>query len=70
MVRYLDFVIIKNGEPLRITWNVGLALEITYNRNHEPLRIGGCGFNAGANTVEHLAWKIFGNVEALSHRSI
>jgi hypothetical protein len=43
---------------------------MTYNRNYESLRIDGCGLNAEESVVEDLAWRLFGNVEAVKRRDI
>lgn len=35
--RFFDVYIIRNNEPRRITYTVGEATGLTYNRNHEAL---------------------------------
>lgn len=70
MSRMIDLYVMKNNRPLRITWTVARALDMRYNRKHEALHIGGCGFDVAHDTVSNLAWRIFGNADALSYQWI
>jgi len=36
MMRYLDIYVVKDNEPLRITWDVAKVIEASYNRNASP----------------------------------
>ncbi|AWI08325.1 hypothetical protein [Ereboglobus luteus] len=67
MSRFVDLYVVKNGRPLRITWTVATALAMRYNRKHESLHVGGCGFDAAHSVVYDLAWALFGDANALSH---
>ena len=45
MMRVIDLYVIRENEPLRITWHVCNVLGSTYNRKHEGLRMDGCGMD-------------------------
>ncbi|MDR1282999.1 MAG: hypothetical protein LBK99_19580 [Opitutaceae bacterium] len=68
MTRWIDCYTIVGNAPIRITWNVAKALDIPYDHKVEGLRIGGCGQDAGGAVTSHLAWKLFGNNDALRHK--
>ncbi|WP_084442087.1 hypothetical protein OH491_19600 [Termitidicoccus mucosus] len=67
MTRYIDLYAMKDNHPMRITWNVAKALDRCYDRRREAIRIGGCGFDVGHDTVHHLAWLLFNDCDALTH---
>jgi len=68
MSRLLDVYCIKDNKPLRLTWNVAVALERTYDRRKEALRVSGAGEDVGFATVYHLSHTLFGDGYALQHR--
>ena len=68
MTRWLDLYVIKNGEPLRLTWSAAKALGYTYDRKREALKIGGCGMDMGFAVVYDLAAVVCGKSSDLSHR--
>lgn len=51
MTRWLDLYVIRDGEPLRMTWSVANALGWTYDRKREALKVGGCGMDMGFHAV-------------------
>ena len=69
MTRYIDlYVVSAERLPLRITWSVATALERTYDRRQEALRISGAGEDVGFAAVYHLSHTLFGDGYALKHR--
>lgn len=67
MSRFVDLFVVKNNRPLRITWNAAKALATRYDRKHEAIYVGGCGFCAAHAVVTDLAWHLFGNADALDY---
>lgn len=59
MMRAIDVYIIENGEPSRITWQVGKACGYAYNRKHEALTVNGCGMDMGFAVVNDLGYYLF-----------
>jgi hypothetical protein len=55
MSRVLQLVKMTPDGPYYLGWNVSTALGIPYDKKHEGLRIGGCGFDAGHEAVYSLA---------------
>lgn len=51
MSRDIDVVLIKDNEPLRITYTASEATGITYDRKAEALKVGGCGMDMGFHVV-------------------
>jgi len=54
MMRVIDLRVIRDNEPLRITWSVAQALGYPYNEKHEGLRVDGCGMDMGFHAVYNL----------------
>ena len=54
MTRWIDLYVIRDGEPLRITWSAANATGYTYDRKREALKIGGCGMDMGFQAVYQL----------------
>ena len=70
MSRLIDLYLIKDGRPFRITWNAAKAINATYDRRQESLRINGCGTDVGFEAVHHLGWAVFNDPYALKHEWI
>lgn len=68
MSRLIDLYYVEEGEIRRITWSTAIALERTYDRRKEALRINGCGMDMGFDTVDSLARVIHRDSQALTHR--
>ena len=66
--RWLDLFAIRENKPLRITWSAAKALATRYDSRHEAIRVEGCNFDCGHEVVGDLAWRLFGNSDALEHR--
>lgn len=68
MSRTLDVYHVKDGEILRLTWSVAQALECTYCRKREALKVVGCGMDMGFDVVYSLSCTLFNEGDALHHR--
>lgn len=68
MSRTLDLYVVLHQDIVRITWSAAKALEWTYDRRKEALRVNGCGMDMGYHTVHCLSRVIFGDGYALNHR--
>lgn len=51
MMRVIDLRVMRNNEPLRISWSVAQAIGYTYNTKYEGVRIDGCGMDMGFSLV-------------------
>ena len=47
IVRVIDLRVMRNNEPLRISWIVAQAIGHNYNDKHEGVKITGCGMDMG-----------------------
>lgn len=68
MSRCLDLYYVDHNEIARITWSVAKALEWTYDRQREALRVNGCGMDMGYHAVHCLSRVLYGDDYALKHR--
>lgn len=68
MSRLIDVHVIVDNEPLHFTWTTAKALGWSYDRRHEALKVQGCGFDAGFDTVYHLSHLLHGDGYALKQR--
>lgn len=68
MSRTLDLYVVIHHEIVRITWSVAQALEWTYDRRKEALRVRGCGMDMGHHVVCSLSRVILDDESALQHR--
>lgn len=60
MSRTVDVIKIdKDGNPCRLTHSVAVALDFTYDRKQEALKVQGCGMDAGFEVVYHLGRALF-----------
>lgn len=59
MTRWIDLYVIREGEPLRITWHVAAASGYTYDEKREALKIGGCGMDMGFEAVYQLGYQLW-----------
>ena len=67
MYRVVDAYVIKDNQPLRLSWN---ASKVTgkYDRRHEGIGVGGCGMDVGFEVVYNLSYFLFNDGYALNHR--
>jgi hypothetical protein len=59
MMRVIDCYIIRDNEPLRISWSVAKAAGYTYDRKYEGVKVGGCGMDMGFSIVNNLSICLF-----------
>jgi hypothetical protein len=59
MMRVIDVYIIRNNEPLRLSWSVAELIGATYDRKHEGVKVGGCGMDMGFHIVNNLSMALF-----------
>ncbi len=66
--RFIDLYVVKQNEPIRLTWSAAVMLEWTYSRHREALRVNGRGTDVGFQAVHTLGDIVLGNGNALSQR--
>lgn len=66
--RWLEFYHVQEGELKRITWDVVLATQSEYCREHDAVKVTGSGLDVGFASVDSLADALFGAGRALKHR--
>ena len=60
MYRVIDLYVIKDNQPVRISYSAGILLE-GYDSNHEGARASGCGMDMGFALVHNLGYILFPN---------
>ena len=66
--RWLEFYHVRDGELKRITWDVALAVDGEYCREHDALKVTGAGLDVGYASVESLGQALLGSGRALKHQ--
>jgi len=61
MSRTIDLVIIRNNEPLNLTYGAARATGHTLDTKHDGIKIGGCGMDMGFALVYELSDVLFPN---------
>ena len=59
MMRVIDCYVIRDNEPLRISWSAAKASGFAYNKKHEGVQVDGCGMDEGFNLVYNLSAVLF-----------
>jgi hypothetical protein len=59
MSRTIDVYLLRDNEPLRISWSVAEATGFTYDRKFEGVKVGGCGMDTGFEIVYNLGHYLF-----------
>ena len=59
MTRWLDLFVIRDNEPLRLTWSAAAATDHTYCDRRHSLKIEGCGMDMGFSAVYQLGHAIW-----------
>lgn len=59
MTRWIDLYVIRDNEPLRITYSAAVVAGYPYDNKREALKIGGCGMDMGFAAVYSLARRLF-----------
>ncbi len=68
--RWLEFYHVHDGELKRITWDVGLAIQAEYCREHDAVKVTGTGLDQAFASVDTLGTVLFGTGRALRHQWI
>ena len=66
--RWLEFYHVHEGVLKRITWDVALAIQCEYCREHDAVKVTGSGLDVGFASVDSLSQALFGNGRALKHQ--
>jgi predicted nucleotidyltransferase len=66
--RWLEFYHVHDGELKRITWDVALAIQCEYCREHDAVKVTGSGLDVGFASVDSLGDALFSTGRALKHR--
>lgn len=61
MMRAIDLFVIRDNEPLRITWQACMATATVYSTKHEGMRMDGCGMDMRFAAVYHLGSVLWPN---------
>lgn len=59
MFRVIDLLIFEKGQPYTLGWNAAKAIERTYDRNREGIRVSGCGMDMGFELVYSLGYALW-----------
>lgn len=59
MSRVIDLLVFKNNQPQYISWAASKVMDWTYDRNHDGLKVGGCGMDMCFHTVYTLGRYLF-----------
>lgn len=54
MKRTLDVYVMRDNEPLRLTWWIATACGFSYDKRHEAIAVAGCGMDVGFEVVYNL----------------
>lgn len=73
MTRYIDIIHISinaEGKPsvTWLGWNAAKALDMSYGRDYEGVKVSGCGMDMGFSLVCDLSSVLFGDGYFLNHR--
>lgn len=66
--RHIDLYVVKQNEPIRITWSAAVMLDWAYSKRWEALQVDGCGMDMGYHAVHTLSALILKDERALAHR--
>lgn len=74
MSRVIQIIVFSiHGEevsPLYLGYNAAKALDLPYDKKHEGIKMGGCGYNAGLEIVSRLSRALFGESDKLKERAL
>lgn len=65
--RCLEFYQIRDNRLTRITWDVAQAIDGTYCRECDALKVTGTGLDVGYASVDSLSHVLFGTGGVLTH---
>ena len=66
--RWLEFYHIHDGQLKCITWDVALAIQAEYCREHDAVKFTGAGLDVGYASVRDLSDALFGTSRPLTHK--
>lgn len=61
--RVIDFLVIRNGVPVRISWAMSKALKMPYCLERDGLIVKGCGMDMAHHVVHALARLLYADRE-------
>lgn len=61
MMRVIDLFVIRDNEPMHITWLACEATGTAYHDKHDGMRMDGCGMDMGFAAVYHLGRVLWPN---------
>lgn len=69
---YVRAFIIRNGEPVNITWHIGHATSqtLTERGGRWAIRTGGYGYSRSQHVVDALSWLLFDKGGQLTDRDL
>ena len=69
---YVRAWVIRNGEPVNITWHIGHATSqtLTERGGRWVIRTGGYGYSRSQHVVDELSWVLFGQGLQLKDRDL
>jgi hypothetical protein len=66
--RWVEFYHVHEGALKRITWDVALAIQGEYCREHDALKVTGAGLDVGYASVDSLSQALFARSGHLKHQ--
>ena len=66
--RWVEFYHINEGQLKCITWDVALAIQGEYCREHDAVKITGAGLDVGYASVRELSDALYGPSRPLAHK--
>ena len=66
--RWVEFYHVHDNQLKRITWDVAQAIDGTYCREHDALKVTGAGLDVGYASVDTLSQVLFSTGRALRHQ--
>lgn len=61
MSRSISVMVVEDGAPNDVSWLVAKAGLGRFDRNHDGVKVQGCGMDMGFHLVYNLAWTLYGN---------
>lgn len=68
--RVIDVYTIKDNQPVCWSWTAAQACGFNYDRNHEGIKVGGCGMDMGFHLVYSMGRSLFPDGFAPSEKAI
>ena len=58
MMRVYDVYKVEGGELLRLSWYAAYATGRRYNKLHDGVEVGGCGFSGSQQICDHMRYEL------------